>query len=122
MSEIDVHECHPISEKVEGERLYTNFRHNRVQSIKGSSNGKIIEQTQLEVDPEETVTSMYSDGSAHVEGCRGACTAIVNTKVKHFMVIRSLAQYRGKNSYRTELEGIYLGTKIAVLSESTDRE
>ena len=62
MSEFDALECHQVSGKIEGERLYTHFKYNMVRSVKVSKNGTIGEQIQLKVDPEETGTSMYSDG------------------------------------------------------------
>ena len=102
VSEVDAHECHPISGKFEVERLYTHLKYNMVWSVK-IKNGKIIEQTKLEVEPKKTETKIYSDVLAHVEDWRGACAVIVNKKGKHFVATRALAQDRWKNSYRKEL-------------------
>ena len=48
-----------------------------------------------------------------MEQRKGACEAIVNKDGKHFVGTRSLIKDQGKNSYCTELGGIYLGSKIA---------
>ena len=99
-----------------------HFKYNMVCSAKEKNNEKISGQNQMEIDPEKKGTIIYSDGSAYVEDQKGKCAVIVNTNGKHFVAMRALAQYQGRNSYRTELEGIYLGTKVAGTSSSKDRQ
>ena len=57
-----------------------------------------------------------------MEEQRGACAAIVNTEGKNVAVTRTLHSEQAKNSYRTELEVVYLGTKLAVEAGSMDKQ
>ena len=57
-----------------------------------------------------------------MEEQRGACAAIVNTEGKHVAAARTLHSEQAKKSYRTELEGIYLGTTLAMEAGSTDKQ
>ena len=120
--EIDVGKCHPINGKVEEGRLYMHMKFNIMNEPKEGSQGKAKEQMIEEIEPEQIETKIYSDGSAHVEEQRGACAAIVNTEGKHVVAMRTLHSEREKNSYRTELEGIYLGTTLAMEAGSTDKQ
>ena len=88
------------------------------EESQGKPSGVVIE----EIKPEPKGTKIYSNGSAYVEEQRGACAAIVNMEGRHAAATRSLNSDQAKNSYRTELEGIYLGTKIAVEAGSTDNQ
>ena len=68
----------------------------------------------IEIKAESEQTEIYSDGSVHSDVRKGACAVIVCTGQRHYVQTLSLRGEQGKSSYRTELEGIYLGTKTAV--------
>ena len=74
-----------------------------------------------EIKPEPKGTKIYSDVSAYVEVKKGACATIVNMEGKHITSSRSLHSDQAKNLYRTELEGIYLGIKLAEEAGSKDK-
>ena len=95
------------------------MKYNMMYELKEGSQGKAKEQLVEEIEPETKGAKIYSDGLAHVEEQRGACAAIVNMEGRHAAATISLHSDQAKNSYRTELEGIYLGTKIAVEAGST---
>ena len=90
------------------------------------SGGKIeVKHDVVEIDkitPDSEGTKIYSDGSAQVEEKRGACAAIVNTTGQHIASSRSLQNDQAKKPYRTELEGLYLGTRLAAGAGSDDRQ
>ena len=93
--------------------VYTHFKYN-MEKDQIQNGHEIMEETTItEVEPQETGTHIYSDGSSFMEERKGACVAIVNKGGKHFVGTRSLINDQGKNSYCAELEGIYLGSKKA---------
>ena len=79
------------------------------EMTQGKPNEVVIEE--IKSDPKGM--KIYNDGLAHVEEKTGACATIVNTEGIHITSLRSLHSDQAKNLYRTELEGIYLGTKLA---------
>ena len=98
------------------------MKYNMEEIPKEESQGKPYEIVIEEIGPETTGTKIYSNGSAYVEEQKGACAAIVNTEGKNIASLRSLHSDQAKNSYRTELEGIYLGTKLAEEAVSKDKQ
>ena len=100
---IDIKQCHHIDGKVEGEKLYTHmkFNMNNIPAERTKVKPDAVEIDEITPDPKGT--KIYSDGSARVEEKIGACAAIVNTADND----------QAKNSYRKELEGLYLGTRLA---------
>ena len=119
---VDIRECHPVEGQVDGQTFYTHFKYNMEKDQKQNFHGKIDETIISEVEPHETGTHIYSEGSALIEGRKGACTTIVNKNGKHFVETRSLTKDQGKNSFRAELEGIYLGTKTEAGGGNSDKE
>ena len=119
---IDIRQCHPIEGKVAGDRCYTHMTYNMTDISMVTDEMK---QNTVEIDeitPDFEGTKIYSDGSAKIEERRGACAAIVNTKRHHFASLSSLHKDQAKNSYQTELEGLYLGTRIAAEAGSKDTQ
>ena len=107
---------------MDGGKLYKNIMYNIMSEIKERIQEIAKEQTVEEIEPEKIGTKIYRDGLAHVEEQRGACAAIVNTQGKNVAATRTLHSEQAKNSYRTELECIYLGTKSAVDAGSKDKQ
>ena len=70
-----------------------------------------IKPTKVEIEAGTGKTCMYSDGSTHIDVGRGACSDIISLGKKNDVQTRALQGEQGKNSYQTELEGIYLGIK-----------
>ena len=83
--------------------------------------GKPAEVVIDEIKPEPKGTKIYSDLSAYVEEKTGACATTVNMEGIHITSLRSLHSDQAKKSYRTELEGIYLGIKLAEEAGSKDK-
>ena len=74
---------------------------------------KAIKPTEIDIEAVTGKTCIYSDGSVHSDVGRGACAATISSVKKHDVQTRALQGEQGKKSYRTELEGIYLGTTTA---------
>ena len=119
---IDITQCHTIDGKVEEGKLYTHMKFNMEDIPTEVNQGKPAEVVIEEIKPEPKGTKIYSDGSAYVEEKNGECATIVNKKGKNITSSRSLHSDKANNLYRTELEGIYLGTKLAEGAGSKDTQ
>ena len=119
---IDTTQCHPIDGKVEEGKLYTHMKFNMKDTPTEMTQGKTDEVVIEEIKLDPKGMEIYSDGSAHVEEKTGACATIVNVEGIHIISSRSLHSDQAKNLYRTELEGIYLETKIAQEAGSKDKK
>ena len=104
---------HPCDGKIEGKWLYSHYKYNMCEIVNDQQQETQVLPTDIEIKAESEQTEIYSDGSVHSNVRKGACATIVSTGQRHYVQTLSLRGEQGKSSYRTELEGVYLGTKIA---------
>ena len=118
---VDIRKCNPVEGQIEDQVVYTHFKYNMEKYQMQNGHERLEARVINKVEPQETGTQIYSDGSSFMEERKGACVAIVNKGGKHFVGTGLLINDQGKNSYRAELEGIYLGSKIDGKGENNDK-
>ena len=104
---------HPCDGKIEGQWLFSHYKYNMWEIANDQQQETQVLLSDIEITAESEQTEIYSDGLVHSNARKGACSTIVSTGQRHYVQTLLLRGEQGKSSYRTELEGIYLGTKIA---------